>query len=68
MTQVSPERTQENQEPMVRVPTWIYYFTDEQFVQWCKQRKLEICSTVREFPEEERSAIFRYMVRQRLIN
>jgi hypothetical protein len=68
MTQILPEQNQENQDRSVRVPTWIYYFSDEQFVQWCKQRKLEVCSAVRPFPEEERTAIFRYMVRQRLVN
>lgn len=53
---------------LVRVPEWIYYFTDEQFVLWCKQHKLQICSQVRSFPEDERAAIFRYMVRQQLVN
>jgi hypothetical protein len=55
-------------EPIVRVPEWVYYFTDEQFVLWCKQHKLQICSEVRSFPEDERAAIFRYMVRQHLVN
>jgi hypothetical protein len=55
-------------EKVVRVPEWVYYFTDEQFVTWCKQHKLQICSEVRPFPEDERAAIFRYMVRQRLVN
>jgi hypothetical protein len=68
MTQILPEQNQENQSLSVRVPTWIYYFSDEQFVQWCKQRKLDLCSEVRSFPEEERAAIFRYMVRQNLVN
>ena len=68
MTQVMPERLQEERQKMVRVPEWVYYFSDEQFVQWCKQRKLDICSGVRAFPEEERAAIFRYMTRQRLLN
>lgn len=52
---------------VIRVPEWVYYFTDEQFVHWCKQRKVHICSEVRPFPDEERAAIFRYMVRQKLI-
>lgn len=52
----------------VRVPEWVYYFTDEQFITWCKQHKLQICTEVRPFPEEERAAIFRYMVRQQLVN
>lgn len=68
MTQIMPEPTHEKQNQPVRVPAWIYYFSDEQFVQWCKQRKIEVCSEVREFPEEERAAIFRYMTRQRLVN
>jgi hypothetical protein len=54
-------------EKMIRVPEWVYYFTDEQFVTWCKQRKVHVCAEVRSFPEEERAAIFRYMVRQKLV-
>jgi hypothetical protein len=53
---------------VVRVPEWVYYFTDEQFVTWCKQHKLTICNGVRPFTEEERASIFRYMVRQKLVN
>ncbi len=68
MTQMIPEQSQEDRENRVRVPAWIYYFSDEQFVQWCKQRKVEICSEVRPVPEEERTAIFRYMTRQKLVN
>ena len=52
----------------VRVPEWVYYFSDEQFVTWCKQHKLHVCDSVRPFSDEERAAIFRYAVRQRLIN
>ncbi len=52
---------------VVRVPEWLYYFSDEQFVTWCKQHKLTICTEVRAFTEEERAAIFRYMVRQQLV-
>ena len=55
-------------EKTVRVPEWVYYFTDDQFASWCKQRKLQICVEIREFPDDERAAIFRYMVRQRLVN
>lgn len=55
-------------EKVIRVPEWINYFTDEQFVLWCKQRKVQVCSEVRPFPEDERAAIFRYMVRQNLVN
>ena len=47
-----------------RVPEWVYIFSDEQFVQWCKNHKLHVCSDVREFTEEERAAIFRYAVAQ----
>ncbi len=53
---------------IVRVPEWVNYFSDEQFVLWCKQHKLQICTTVRPFSEDERAAIFRYMVRQQLVN
>lgn len=53
---------------VVRVPEWVYYFTDEQFVTWCKQHKLTICTQMRPFSEEERASIFRYMVRQQLVN
>lgn len=56
------------QEKRIRVPEWVYYFSDEQFVLWCKQHKLQVCGEVRPFPEEERAAIFRYMVRQQLVN
>ncbi len=52
----------------VPIPEWVYYLTDEQFVIWCKQHKLQVCAQVREFPEEERAAIFRYAVRQQLFN
>ena len=55
-------------EKLISVPQWLYYFTDEQFVQWCKQRKVQVCSEVRNIPEDERTAIFRYMVRQQLLN
>lgn len=51
----------------VRVPEWLFYFTDEQFVMWCQKHKVQVCEGVRSFPEEERAAIFRYMVRQRLL-
>jgi hypothetical protein len=51
-----------------RVPEWVYIFSDEQFVQWCKSHKLHVCSEVREFTEDERAAIFRYAVRQQLVN
>ena len=53
---------------VVRVPEWLYYFTDEQFILWCKQRKLQLCTEMRSFPDDERAAIFRYMVRQNLVN
>ena len=53
---------------LVRVPEWLYYLTDEQFMLWCKQRKVHVASALRPFPEEERAAIFRYMVRQQLVN
>jgi hypothetical protein len=65
MTQYSPAVTRES---VVRVPEWVYYFSDEQFVLWCKQHKLQICTEMRPFPDEERAAIFRYMVRQQLVN
>jgi hypothetical protein len=65
MTQTVPFR---DTEKSVRVPEWVYYFSDEQFISWCKQHKLTISSEVRAFPEEERAAIFRYMVRQHLVN
>jgi hypothetical protein len=51
-----------------RVPEWVYIFSDEQFVQWCKNHKLHVCSEVREFSEDERAAIFRYAVRRDLVN
>ena len=65
MTQVGSDAQDSK---IVRVPEWVYYFSDEQFVLWCKQHKLQVCSQVRPFPEEERAAIFRYMVRQQLVN
>jgi hypothetical protein len=68
MTQIMPVSDYEENKKPIRVPEWLYYFSDEQFVQWCKQRKLDICSKVRAFPEDERAAIFRYMVRQSLVN
>jgi hypothetical protein len=55
-------------EQIVRVPEWLYYFSDEQFVTWCRQHKLQVCAEVRPFSEEERAAIFRYAVRQHLVN
>jgi len=51
-----------------RAPEWVYLFSDEQFVQWCKNHKLYVCSEVREFSEDERTAIFRYAERQQLVN
>lgn len=50
------------------VPEWVYLFSDEQFVRWCKQHNLQVCSKVRAFSREERAAIFRYAVRQSLVN
>ena len=50
-----------------RVPEWVYYFSDEQFVSWCRQHKLLVCDTVRPFAEDERAAIYRYASRQKLI-
>jgi hypothetical protein len=52
----------------VPVPEWVYCFSDEQFVQWCQQHTLQICTDVRPVPADERAAIFRYMVRQHLVN
>ena len=57
-----------HKEQRVRVPEWLYYFSDEQFITWCKQHKLQVCTEFRSFPEEERAAIFRYAVRQQLVN
>ena len=51
-----------------RVPEWLYYFSDEQFITWCKQRKVQVCDSMRAFPEDERAAIFRYMMRKQLVN
>ena len=51
-----------------RAPEWVYLFSDEQFVQWCKNHKLYVCSQVREFTEDERTAIFRYAERRQLVN
>ena len=56
------------QEKIAKVPEWLYYFSDEQFVTWCKQHKLQVCAQVRPFPEDERAAIFLYALRQRLVN
>ena len=58
----------ENNVTLDRVPEWLYDFSDEQFIQWCKQRKVDISSDVRPFPEDERTAIFNYMVRKRLVS
>jgi hypothetical protein len=52
----------------IRVPDWVYGFTDEQFVHWCRQHKLVVCDGVREFTDDERAAIFRYASRQQLVN
>ena len=72
MTQISPATEHKQARGLnakvVRVPEWVYYFTDEQFVTWCKQHKLTICTEMRSFSEEERASIFRYMVRQQLVN
>ena len=65
MAHVHIERLANN---VVRIPEWLYYFTDEQFILWCKQRKVQLCTESRSFPEDERAAIFRYMVRQNLVN
>lgn len=51
----------------IRVPEWLYTFSDEQFVFWCSQFRLQVCEEVRPFSREERAAIYRYMVRQHLI-
>ena len=62
-----PARNEEKKS-IVRVPEWVNYFTDEQFVIWCRQRKLQICTEPRSFAEDERAAIYRYMARQHLVN
>ena len=51
-----------------RLPEWLYRLSDEQFVQWCDQHKLQVCSEVRSFTEDERKAIFQYAMRQHLVN
>lgn len=56
-----------NDEKRERVPEWVYYFSDEQFVSWCRQHKLQVCSDTRAFPDDERAAIYRYMLRQHLV-
>ncbi len=56
------------EERLSRVPEWLYYFSDEQFVSWCRQHKLMVCDKVREFSDDERAAIFRYALRQQLID
>jgi hypothetical protein len=68
MAQAITRVPEETTGKVARVPEWIYYFSDEQFVQWCKQRKLDLCASIRSFPDDERAAIFRYMVRQSLAN
>ncbi len=55
-------------ETSARVPEWLYRLSDEQFIQWCDQHKLQVCSELRSFKEEERDAIFRYALRQRLLH
>ena len=55
-------------EVKLRVPEWVYVFSDEQFVQWCNSHKLQVCEEPREFSEDERAAIFRYAVRRQLVN
>jgi hypothetical protein len=57
----------EVKEKVIRVPEWLYYFSDEQFVSWCRQHKLAVCDQVRHFADDERAAIFRYAMRQHLI-
>ena len=51
-----------------QIPEWLYRLSDEQFVQWCDQHKLQVCSEVRSFTEEERKAIFQYATRRHLVN
>jgi hypothetical protein len=55
-------------EKLSRVPEWLYYFSDEQFVSWCRQHKLMVCDKVRAFSDDERAAIFRYAERQQLVD
>jgi hypothetical protein len=57
----------EAKENVVRVPEWLYFFSDDQFVSWCRQHKLAVCDGVRQFSDDERAAIYRYAVRQHLI-
>ena len=66
MAQMMPIYQEEKR--VVPVPEWVYFFTDEQFVLWCKQHKLQVSTEMRAFPEEERAAIFRYMIRKQLVN
>ncbi len=53
---------------LVTVPDWVFGFTDEQFIHWCRQHKLVVCDGVRAFGDDERAAIFRYAARQQLVN
>lgn len=55
-------------EKLIRVPEWLYYFSDDQFVSWCRQHKLSVCDQVRPFSDDERGAIYRYALRQHLID
>lgn len=50
------------------VPAWVFLYSDEQFVQWCSKHNLQVCDEVRSFPGDERAAIFRYALRQHLVN
>ena len=36
--------TSASDEKKQRAPEWVYLFSDEQFVQWCKNHKLYVCS------------------------
>lgn len=55
-------------EKRATVPEWVYMFSDDQFVKWCRQHKLQVCAEMRSIPSDERVAIFRYALRQHLLN
>lgn len=65
MTQTMPYAQLQEE---IRIPDWLYSFTDELFLLWCKQHKLHVSEEVRDFTREERAAIYRYMDRQNLLD
>ncbi len=58
-----PREVEGRDDEYVDVPASVRRMTDEQFMAWCAQHGLHISNKLRVYPNDERMAIYRYLVR-----